>query len=682
MTEPTHGERLAEELFGPGGRLAKSLPEYEHRPSQVEMAAAVADVLQEGGKLLVEAGTGTGKTLAYLGPAVLLGRRVVISTGTRNLQDQILHKDLRILEKALGHTFRVCVLKGRHNYLCPRRYRSFLEEPALRSREDAALFDKVRDWAEKTATGEIGEARGVPEDYAVWRDLCCSAEVCNPGLCAEFGEPFIQRARQRAAASDVVVVNHHLFFSDLNLRLHGGDGFSGGILPTYAAAVFDEAHNLEDVATDYFGTTVSRGRIEDLARDALREAAGKGEDDVTNALAEVAKSSDAFFSALPGTGPLFREAGKGRPGGRKGRTEEKAPARAREESGERRRLRPEDVTRVLSEAANALTARLKALARAADSARTEGLKTISRRAQEIASQIDFILRMEDSAYISWVQTRGRGVAVTASPIDVSGVLREELFDRVQGVVLTSATLSSGESFDFIRGRLGLDGAGEILLPSPFDHARQAALFVPRISSPPNTREWIDAICPHIESLLALCEGRAFVLFTSYRNLRTVHGRLKDRITHRVLIQGEAPRALLLDEFRRDRTSVLFATASFWQGVDVQGDALSCVIIDKLPFPSPGDPLVEARSEAIAAEGENAFLTYQVPRAVLALKQGLGRLIRSREDRGLLAVLDSRLHTRPYGRTFLEGLPPWPLVEEEKDLVEAADRLFGEGPRKR
>ncbi len=679
MTEPTHGERLAEELFGPGGRLAKSLPEYEHRPSQVEMAAAVADVLQDGGKLLVEAGTGTGKTLAYLGPAVLLGRRVVISTGTRNLQDQILHKDLRILEKALGHTFRVCVLKGRHNYLCPRRYREFLEAPALRSRGDAALFDKVRDWAGKTATGDIAEAEGVPEDYTVWRDLCCSAEACNPGFCAEFGEPFIQRARQRAAASDVVVVNHHLFFSDLNLRLHGGDGFSGGILPTYAAAIFDEAHSLEDVATDYFGTTVSRGRIEDLARDTLREAAGKGEDDVTNALAGVAKSSDAFFSALPGTGPLFREAGKDRPGGRKGRTEEKRP---REDSGERRRLRPEDVTRVLSEAADALTAGLKALARAADSARSEGLKTVSRRAQEIAGEIEFILRMEDSAYISWVQTRGRGGAVTASPIDVSGVLREELFERVQGVVLTSATLSSGDSFRFIRERLGLDGAGEILLPSPFDHARQAALFVPRISARPNTREWIDAICPHIELLLEICEGRAFVLFTSYRNLRTVHGRLKDRIPHRVLIQGEAPRARLLDEFRRDRTSVLFATASFWQGVDVQGDALSCVIIDKLPFPSPGDPLVEARSEAIAAEGENAFLTYQVPRAVLALKQGLGRLIRSREDRGLLAVLDSRLHTRPYGRIFLEGLPPWPVVDEVEGLAEAAGRLFGEGSRKR
>ncbi len=679
MTEPTHGERLAEELFGPGGRLAKSLPEYEHRPSQVEMAAAVADVLQDGGKLLVEAGTGTGKTLAYLGPAVLLGRRVVISTGTRNLQDQILHKDLRILEKALGHTFRVCVLKGRHNYLCPRRYREFLEEPALRSREDAALFDKVRDWAGKTATGDIAEAEGVPEDYTVWRDLCCSAEACNPGFCAEFGEPFIQRARQRAAASDVVVVNHHLFFSDLNLRLHGGDGFSGGILPTYAAVIFDEAHSLEDVATDYFGTTVSRGRIEDLARDTLRAATGKGEDDITNTLAGVAKSSDAFFSALPGTGPLFREAGKDRPGGRKGSTEEKRP---REDSGERRRLRPEDVTRVLSEAANALTAGLKALARAADSARSEGLKTVSRRAQEIAGEIEFILRMEDSAYISWVQTRGRGVAVTASPIDVSGVLREELFERVQGVVLTSATLSSGDSFRFIRERLGLDGAGEILLPSPFDHARQAALFVPRISARPNTREWIDAICPHIELLLEICEGRAFVLFTSYRNLRTVHGRLKDRIPHRVLIQGEAPRARLLDEFRRDRTSVLFATASFWQGVDVQGDALSCVIIDKLPFPSPGDPLVEARSEAIGAEGENAFLTYQVPRAVLALKQGLGRLIRSREDRGLLAVLDSRLHTRPYGRIFLEGLPPWPVVDEVEGLAEAAGRLFGEGSRKR
>ncbi|MEE8110079.1 MAG: ATP-dependent DNA helicase, partial [bacterium] len=526
---------------------------------------------------------------------------------------------------------------------------------------------RVRDWAEKTVTGDVAEADGVPEDYEPWHDICCSAETCGGSLCAEFGEPFIQRARQEAAAADVVVVNHHLYFSDLNLRLRGGENFPGRVQPSYAAVVFDEAQSLEDVATDYFGVTVTRGRIDELARDALRETAGKKEDEVTNTVASLGRASDAFFSSLPGAAPHFQPAGK------RGRSVE-AASRG-EDSGERRRLRPEDVTQTFAAAAESLTAILSVLSRAAAKSENEGFRSISRRSQEIAGEIDYILTMEDSAYISWVQTRGRSVSISASPIDVSGVLREELFNRVRSVVLTSATLSTGQSFDYIRGRLGLDAVGEIILPSPFDHERQAVLFVPKRLPNPNTDEWVDALCPLVETFLELCEGRAFVLFTSYRNMRTVHGRLKDRIPHRVLIQGESSRALLLDEFRRDPSSVLFATASFWQGVDVQGDALSCVIIDKLPFPSPADPLVEARSEAIEAEGEDAFLTYQVPKAVLALKQGLGRLIRSREDRGLLAVLDSRLHTRPYGRIFLEGLPPWPVLHDKDELIEAAGRVF-------
>lgn len=677
MAESTYGERLAEELFGPRGRLVGALPRYEHRPSQVEMAAAVADVLREGGRLLAEAGTGTGKTLAYFGPAVLLGQRVIVSTGTRNLQDQILHKDLPILEAALGRTFRVCLLKGRHNYLCPRRYRGFLERPAFRSRQEAALFRRVRDWADRTATGDIAEAEGVPEDFPPWRDICCSAEACDGPLCAESGEPFLQRARQRAAAADVVVVNHHLFFSDLNLRLRaGGENFPGRVLPRYHAVVFDEAHALEDVATDYFGVTVSRGRIEELARDALRESAARDPKEAGDVTAKLARASDAFFSSLAGAPPLFRSAGGGEGPGKK--ADPAAPPE--EDGGERRRLRPQDVTPALSAAAQSLTAALSSLARAAEGSEGEGLRGVARRARELAGEIDLILRMEDAAHVSWVQARGRGASLSSSPIDVSGVLREELFSRVKSVVLTSATLSSGGTFDYIRGRLGLDGAGEMILPSPFDHPRQAVLFVPKDLPDPNTAAWLEAICPVIEMLLGLCDGRAFILFTSHRNMRAVHGRLRDRIPHRVLLQGESSRALLLEEFRRDRSSVLFATASFWQGVDVQGDALSCVIIDKLPFPSPGDPLVEARSEAMAAEGEDPFLTYHVPKAILALKQGLGRLIRSREDRGLLAVLDSRLHRRPYGRLFLQGLPAWPVVEGLEGLTEAAARVFGDVPR--
>lgn len=672
MAEPTYGECLAEELFSPDGLLSRSLTEYEHRPAQVEMAAAIADVLKEGGRLLVEAEPGTGKTLACLGPAVLLGQRVIISTGTRTLQDQILHKDLPILEKCLGQTFNVCVLKGRHNYLCPRRYQQFLQDPVFREREEVELFEKVKKWAGTTATGDVAEVSGVPEDFGVWRDICCSADLCRPVLCSESGESFIHRARQEAAASDVVIVNHHLFFSDLNLRLRGGGDFPIGILPSYAAVIFDEAHALEDIATDYFGFTISRNRIDDLARSALHESVGHG-NEVANCLPLLSRCSDLFFSSLPVVKPHLGTAVSR--GGRASGCVSDGSRSKREVTADRRRLRSEEISATLVSATESLVAALRGLERMAEQLGPEGLKAIARRAGDAASDIEFMMRMEDSSYVTWIQLRGESLSVSASPIDLSGILREELFDRVRGAVLTSATLSSGRSFNYIRERLGLDRAAELILPSPFDHGRQAVLFVPRMSAEPNTSEWSEDICPLIESLLRICEGRAFVLFTSYRNMRFAHTRLKDRIPHRVLIQGEDSRALLLEEFRRDRSSVLFATASFWQGVDVQGDALSCVIIDKLPFSSPGDPLVEARSEAIVAEGEDAFLTYQIPRAVIALKQGLGRLIRSRADRGILAVLDSRLHTRSYGQTFLEGLPPWPVVDSIDALKEVTRSLL-------
>jgi ATP-dependent DNA helicase DinG len=627
-------------FFGPRGRLARALPGYEERPAQQRLAEAVAGVLQDGGVLMAEAGTGTGKTLAYLLPAVELGRRVIVSTGTKNLQEQLLQKDLPLLARALGRDLSVAVMKGRGNYLCLLRYRSFGQAGSFRRLEEIPLFRAVEDWAPRTTTGDRAEVADLPDTVEFWREISASSENCIGQSCPEFQACWVTHMRQEALAADIVVVNHHLLCADLAVK----DGTFGEVIPEYDTVILDEAHLLEDVATQYFGSQVSSHKFDDLCRDVERELRA-ARLDAREVLAEVESlrlRADRLFKLLA--------------------------------LGRGRRLGPEWMGPQEAEEASALLSRLEGLRTAilAVPGRPEPLTGLAGRAQALATETAFVLRAEDDTHVYFVETRGRGVFLRATPIDVSQRLRELLFDRVRAAVLTSATLAVDGGFQYLKQRLGLPDARELLLASPFDFARQAMLYVPRRMPDPRSPSFVERAADEIARLLAISRGRAFVLFTSYAHLNAVAERLAGEVPYPLLIQGEAPKPVLLDMFRRTPGAVLLATASFWQGVDVVGEQLSCVIIDKLPFASPSDPVVSARIDRLRNRGGNPFSDYQVPVAILMLKQGLGRLIRSSTDRGILAVLDSRLVEKPYGRRFLASLPPAALVHDLAEVQRWSD----------
>jgi ATP-dependent DNA helicase DinG len=626
----------ARPFFGPGGLLARALPAYEERPSQQRLSEATGRVLREGGMLLAEAGTGTGKTLAYLLPAVELGRRVVISTGTKNLQEQLVAKDLPLLARALGRDLSVAVMKGRGNYLCLLRFRSFAQAGSFRRLEEIPLFRAVEAWAPNTETGDRGEIADLPDAVEFWREIAASSENCIGQSCPDFEPCWVTRMRQQALAADLIVVNHHLLCADLAVK---DSSNYGSVIPDYDAVILDEAHLLEDVATQYFGIHVSSHRVDDLCRDVERElkAAALDAREVRAEVDTVRHHADAFFKLLSlGAG---RRLGRGWAQGR------------------------------AAEAQSSLLLRLEGLRTAllALPDRPEPINGLAARAQALASDLAFVARAEDDGHVYFTETRGRGVFLRATPIDVSGTLRELLFDRVRAAVLTSATLAVDGGFAYMKARLGIEPTEELLLPSPFDYGSQALLYVPRAMPEPREPAFVERAADEVAGLLEVSRGRAFVLFTSYANMNAVAERIASRVSYPLLIQGEAPKPVLLEAFRSTPGAVLLATASFWQGVDVAGEQLSCVIVDKLPFASPADPVVSARIDRLRARGGNPFGEYQVPVAVLMLKQGLGRLIRSASDRGILAVLDSRLVDRSYGRRFLASLPPTRLIRDPKQL---------------
>lgn len=618
------------------------------------MAHAVARAIEGRRYLVAEAGTGTGKTLAYLAPAALSGRRVVVSTATKALQEQIWWKDLPLLRDRCGLPFEAAYLKGRANYLCLQRAAEFARAPTFAVRDEAGFWPQLKAWAEVTETGDRAEL-DLPEQLVTWKDLSATSDTCLGRECPAYEDCFVTRARARAAASQVLLVNHHLYFADLAMRT-GRAGVE--VLPDHDVVIFDEAHALEEVATEYFGLQVSSWRVEELARDAARVVADRP--DLARMMKELTgelrKAGERFFE---GVGDRLRGGGGGHHarGGRGGR----APRRGGEEETVRAPLTEATLAPLQPERAR-LDASLEALRDTLADADAAPLAQIARRAAELRIELQAVTALKEPSRVYFGEARGRGVFLRAAPIDVAEELRARLYARTDTAVFTSATLCAQGSFGFFRRQVGLDEDLEVeeaVFPGPFDYRRQAALVVPDGLPEPTDPGFVAAAAAAVEALTEVTGGRAFVLCTSNRNMTALHA-ASSHLPYQRLLQGERPKQRLLELFRAE-PSVLFATASFWEGVDVPGEALSLVIIDRLPFAPPGDPIMAARLAALEASGRQGFGELQVPAAALALRQGFGRLIRSATDRGLVAVLDRRILTKGYGRVFLASLPPCPLL---------------------
>ncbi len=608
------------------------------------MAQAVEQALAEKRHLIVEAGTGTGKTLAYLVPVIRSGKRVIISTGTKNLQEQLFYKDIPFLEQALfpngDGKLNACYMKGRNNYLCRKKLYDLTDQPVLSGLDEIEHYRAIAAWERTTQTGDRAELASLPEASALWHKLDARSDTCLGQKCSSWDKCFITDMHRRAMESDIIIVNHHLFFADLAIKQQSEYAPDAGILPEVGTVIFDEAHELEDVAGSYFGVSVSNARVEELCRDV--EASLQRNRALSAALAGAVKSlrerSMFFFALLP-------------PG--EGRFAFENRREFLEENGDEFLALQQSLTRLGSEMENLPS-------------KPEEVFNFVRRAQELQVQLGFLMESEDRNTVFWIERRGfrsgggarekSRVFLQATPIDVSPILKTCLFDKMECAVLTSATLAVGGVFEYVRRRVGVEHARETVLPSHFDYESQALFYVPPDLPDPRTPQFTAKASDRIRRLLEISRGRAFVLFTSYAQMNDVYQRLLGELEFPLLLQGDAPKSALLEEFRLTPNAVLFATSSFWQGVDVQGEQLSCVIIDRLPFAVPSDPVVAARVKSIDAEGGNAFFQYQVPSAVITLKQGFGRLIRSLHDRGLLVLLDNRILKKQYGRVFVESLP--------------------------
>src|SRR5688572_25301 len=643
-----------EEVFGPDGLIAKAHPEYEHRPGQIEMAQAVMRAFEEKRHLIVEAGTGTGKTLAYLVPAVAaaLGGngRVIVSTGTKNLQEQLMEKDIPFLQSVLPKRFAATYMKGRSNYVCLNRLARAQSSPVLEGLEEVDYFEEVTHWSRESETGDRAELANLPESLSFWRHIDARSDTCLGQKCPDFDPCFITRMRNRAQEADIVVVNHHLFFADLSLR----NGNYGSVLPDYTAVIFDEAHLIEDVASEYFGSQVSNYQIDDLVRDLgmIPIDDVQIDQELTRSVARMARFADDFWMG-------FRD---GR--GEEGRYPIIPGTFARRNAnGEFEATRLGELYSILENAIARVETTMDLIPE-----KPPEIESLIRRLRQIRFDLEFIVTGPDKKFVYWLERRGRGVFLRASPIDVAGLLQDKLFNEVPTVVLTSATLSSGGNFAFIRDRLGLDAAEDLIAESTFDYQRQAILYLPPAMPDPRSREWQDAAVEEVIKILNATEGRAFVLSTSLAGMQSLFENVWTEIDYPCLVQGSASKGQLLKRFRETPNAVLFATSRFWQGVLVRGGLLSCVIIDKLPLALPSEPLLAARKRYIKDCGGWSLDPYSEPQAIIALKRVFRRLIRSTTDRGVLAVLDPRLLTKGYGRTFLQSLPACRVTSQIADLA--------------
>ncbi|WP_238525682.1 MULTISPECIES: ATP-dependent DNA helicase [Acidobacterium] len=632
-------------FFAPGGLLANSQLPYEFRKGQLEMAQALERAIEEGRHLIVEAGTGTGKTLAYLLPALRSGRRVIISTGTKNLQEQLYFKDIPFLESLLG-PLRVTYMKGRANYLCRHKLYALRSQPILNGLEEISQYQAIAEWEKTTETGDRAEIDNLPEASAVWPKLDARSEACLGQKCPDYERCFITEMRRKAAESDVVIVNHHLFFADLAIKQQARAAPDAGVLPDSTVVIFDEAHELEDVASSYFGISLSNVRFEELARDI--EITLRTKDalkvEMVQAAQMLRERARMFFGALP----------------RGAANEGRMPFTERDEFLELHG----DLYLGVTNALHRLEKELEQL-RGVDEA-----GPLKKRAADVREQLRFVLEAGDRNTVFWIERRGGKnltVHLQATPIDVSELLGEVLFENFGTVVLTSATLTVQGGFAHFRKRLGLEEARELIIPSHFKYEQQALLYLPPYMPDPREPDFAVEATARIRRILEITQGRAFCLFTSYQQMRDVYERLLSEVGFPLLLQGTAPKKALIEEFRNTPNAVLFGTSSFWQGVDVQGEALSCVIIDRLPFAVPSDPVVQARMRAIEETGGNPFFDFQIPAAVITLKQGFGRLIRSMEDRGVLVLLDPRLQQKRYGKVFLDSLPRYRVTQELGDV---------------
>jgi len=631
-------------LLGADGPFSDTLAGFAPRAEQIRMAAAVEQNLAAGGTLVVEAGTGIGKTLAYLVPVLLSGERTIVSTGTKTLQDQLFFRDLPLVRETLGVSVQPALLKGRANYPCLHRMQLARTDGRLPSREAVDELERLSDWSARTVDGDLSIAGVVSEDSGLLPLVTSTTDNCLGSECPQFEECFVARARREAQQADVVVVNHHLLFADMAIKQSG----FGEVLPGAAAFVIDEAHQAPETASRFFSQSLSARQVDELCRDLLAESAGVSgamavlREPVADCLQKLRETQLAVADRLPERGPW---------GGLV------ADAEAR------------SALQQLDQAVSALAVAAEELAGSA-----RGMDGCIERLCELRACFDrFDAPLADSE-VRWFERRGRGFALHITPLEVSSVLNSFRETMDASWLFTSATLAVGQEFAHFTGQMGLSDADTLQLASPFDYPRNARLWLPAGLPEPRDPGFLPALLEEVVPLLLASKGRAFLLFTSHRALREVRESLAERVPFPLFVQGEQPRSLLLDAFRQSGDGVLLGTASFWEGVDVIGDALSLVVIDKLPFAAPDDPVIEARSDLLRRAGGNPFRQLFLPQAVISLKQGAGRLIRDVSDRGVLVLCDPRIRTRSYGQTFLASLPPMTPVEDRQEVVRFLETL--------